>query len=60
MPIVDTLVISWTLDETSLATDLRSDFVVRETCGREDGDFLATSYILRDPLALSFITHLCK
>lgn len=52
MSIVDTLIVSRTLDETSLATDLRSDFVVRETCRGKDWDFLPTSCILRVLLAL--------
>lgn len=53
VPVVDTLVVSWALDKTSLTTDLRGDFVVRETGGREDGDFLATGCILRALLASS-------
>lgn len=30
------------LDKTCLTTDLCSDFIVRETRGREDGQFLTT------------------
>lgn len=33
----------WTLDQTSLTTNLCSNFVVRQTSGREDGDFLSSS-----------------
>lgn len=54
MPVVYAFVVSWTLDETSLTTDLRGDFVVWETGSRENGDFLATGCILRVLLALSF------
>lgn len=43
--IVNTLVVSRSLDKTSLTTDLCGDFIMRQTSSREDGDFLTTSYI---------------
>lgn len=54
MPVVYTFVVSWAIDETSLTTDLRGNFVVWKAGSGEDRNFLATSCILRALLALSF------